>query len=149
MASSSTTILSLSLINALITNAIIIDTNPGQIEGITADDGTSIFFNIPYALPPIGDLRWRAPKPYSTPYDGVYDGTAPGNACIQPSMMSAMMTNGSNGILSEDCLTLSIQTPYDFNTDNEALKPVFFLDSWRRINIRHRLQLREWLIAKE
>merc|ERR1719471_2822770 len=38
-----------------------------------------------------------------------------------------MMINGSNNQMSEDCLTLSIQTPYDFdNSESESLRPVFF-----------------------
>ena len=129
MESSSAVSIAFWLINAysLITNAIIIDTNSGQIEGITDESGTSVFLNIPYAQPPMNKLRWKPPQPYTTPYDGVYDATAPGNACIQPAMQAAILTTGSNGILSEDCLTLSIQTPYNFDKpDTERLRPIFF-----------------------
>ena len=43
----------------------------GQVQGVTADlDGVFVYRGIPYAAPPIGDLRWKAPQPV-VPWDGV------------------------------------------------------------------------------
>ena len=40
--------------------AVTIET--GQVEG-TAQDGMTVYLGIPFAAPPVGDLRWRAPQP--------------------------------------------------------------------------------------
>ncbi|CAL1527528.1 unnamed protein product [Lymnaea stagnalis] len=60
------------------------------------------FRGIPYAAPPVGDLRFAKPVPYPNP-DQVIDGTQQGAACIQdPRFLSP------NEIMSEDCLFLNI-----------------------------------------
>lgn len=45
----------------------------GQIEGLTAGE-VEEFRGVPYAAPPIGDLRWRAPVP-PKPYDSAWNAT--------------------------------------------------------------------------
>jgi para-nitrobenzyl esterase len=85
----------------------LLDTPNGQLQGLAVDDaGTKIhvFRQIPYAAPPVGELRWRAPQPV-VPWDGVRDATEWGNRCAQPSS-----TQGG-GALSEDCLHLHVNTP--------------------------------------
>ena len=43
----------------------------GQIQGVLAENpGVYVFRGIPYAAPPIGDLRWKAPQPVE-PWEGV------------------------------------------------------------------------------
>lgn len=56
-------------------------TKDGQIKGITVDKA-HIFYGIPYADPPVGAYRWKAPRPVS-PWPGVYDATYPRAACMQ------------------------------------------------------------------
>ena len=53
----------------------------GAIQG-TMEDGLTVYRGIPFAAPPVGDLRWRAPQP-AAKWDGVRqaDKFAPG--CIQ------------------------------------------------------------------
>eukprot|EP01083_Nonionella_stella_P045638 122455_1 len=107
--------------------SIVIDTKLGKIEGIEDTFGTYVFHNIRYAEPPIDDLRWKPPQPLKETWNGVYNATSPGNACHQPALMSAVLANGSNGVLSEDCLTLAIQTPYQFTqSETQSLRPVLF-----------------------
>lgn len=59
------------------------------------------FLGIPFAEPPVGELRFRWPQPYASKFDGVRDATEYGYSCYQ---------YGSNFNLSEDCLTLNGKT---------------------------------------
>ena len=77
----------------------------GVLRGVSAAEHDS-FLGIPYAAPPVGDLRWRAPRSPAA-WSGVRDATAPGQPCLQ---------NGRRGqpvIGSEDCLYLNVTTPVD------------------------------------
>ncbi|CAN7152680.1 carboxylesterase/lipase family protein [Brevundimonas sp. LjRoot202] len=71
-------------------------------------DGIRSFKGVPYARPPVGELRWRAPQP-AQPWDGERDAGTVGAICIQPP------ANGDNGVgplpMSEDCLTLNVWAP--------------------------------------
>ncbi|KAF7594360.1 hypothetical protein BBP40_009341 [Aspergillus hancockii] len=64
------------------------------------------FFGIPFADPPLKELRFAPPKPFSGP--GKIDATKPGDICVQAT--SAFGSLGSEGI-SEDCLYLNVFTP--------------------------------------
>ena len=73
-------------------------------------DGIDSFKAIPYAAPPVGDLRWRAPRPGPS-WTDARDAGQVGALCIQPP------ANGDNGVgplpMSEDCLTVNVWTPAD------------------------------------
>jgi carboxylesterase type B len=56
------------------------------------------FLGIPYAQPPLGDLRFRWPQSINTSFDGVFDASHYGHSCYQ---------YGTNFNLSEDCLTIN------------------------------------------
>ena len=75
----------------------------GQIVGTTRA-GVNRFFGIPYAAPPVGDNRWRAPQPVK-PWDHVKDASAFGPVCRQKP--ADWITEPQ----SEDCLTLNIWAP--------------------------------------
>jgi para-nitrobenzyl esterase len=78
----------------------------GTVSGNTVD-GDAVFRGIPYAAPPLGDLRWRPPAPVA-PWSGVRDVSRPAPACLQKSEG----WNKANYLYaSEDCLTLDIRTP--------------------------------------
>jgi len=83
------------------------DVTGGTIAG-TVVDGLSEFKGIPFAAPPVGELRWRAPQPVK-PWSGVRRTVAFGPACMQPAAMAARMAPGVP--LSEDCLLLDVWTP--------------------------------------
>lgn len=76
----------------------------GQVEG-TVEDGLAVYRGIPFAAPPVGDLRWKAPQPLQTTWQGVRkaDHWAPG--CMHST------NNLPPGGLSEDCLYLNVWTP--------------------------------------
>jgi para-nitrobenzyl esterase len=86
-------------------NVIRIDS--GGLLGVAADGVTS-FKGIPYAAPPVGELRWRPPAP-PAPWAGVRAATAYGAICMQ----KIVVDNGRGaGPASEDCLTLNVFTPH-------------------------------------
>ncbi|WP_298746315.1 carboxylesterase family protein [uncultured Brevundimonas sp.] len=81
----------------------------GVLVGREAD-GVSSFKGVPYARPPVGQSRWRAPGA-AEPWRGERDAGKVGAICIQPP------ANGDNGVgpppMSEDCLTLNVWAPAD------------------------------------
>jgi para-nitrobenzyl esterase len=78
----------------------------GDVRGAATVDAL-VFRAIPYAAPPLADLRWRAPQPVQ-PWQGVRDATKNGPACLQN---SEGWNKASWLYASEDCLTLDIKTP--------------------------------------
>lgn len=85
----------------------------GRLVGRTVD-GVAGFKGIPYAAPPVGPLRWRAPHRPEI-WSGDRDAGAVGAICIQPP------SNGDPGVgplpMSEDCLTLNVWTPEGRGTE--------------------------------
>jgi para-nitrobenzyl esterase len=82
----------------------------GVLKG-TLDKGVSAYKGIPYAKPPVGELRWRAPVA-ATAWKGVRDATAFGAACLQAPWSPNGLYSGAKPLpLSEDCLTLNVWAP--------------------------------------
>ncbi len=125
-----------------------VTTETGQVEG-TAQDGMTVYLGIPFAAPPVGDLRWRAPQPAAR-WTGVKSATAFAPACTgggspsgirrqaigrgnapapgrgnaptaAPAPAAARGRQGGppGGGSSEDCLYLNVWTPA--RTANERL----------------------------
>ena len=89
-------------------NTSIIETKSGKIQGYIEDD-LEIFKNIPFAEPPVGDLRFKPPVEKKT-WDGVLDASAYGfNAFQGFTMLEAWF--GKQVPESEDCLNLNVWTP--------------------------------------
>jgi para-nitrobenzyl esterase len=86
-----------------------VKTAHGVLEG-TVDTATGIrtFKGVPFAAPPVGDLRWREPQPVKN-WEGVRPATQFGPRCMQHPIFGDMNFR-SNGV-SEDCLYLNIWTP--------------------------------------
>jgi para-nitrobenzyl esterase len=83
--------------------------------------GAAVFKGIPYAAPPIGDLRWRPPQS-AAPWQGERDATQPSSACIQPSaglgpfVQPLAAAYGATYVIepvpvTEDCLYLNVWAP--------------------------------------
>ena len=84
----------------------VVNTKSGQVIGIVNERGR-IFRGIPYARPPMGDLRWDDPQPvipWRTPLNATVDGPACIQKCKLPPLTCPPVT-------SEDCLSVNVLTP--------------------------------------
>lgn len=82
-------------------------TESGRLQG-ALEFGMQVFKNIPYAAPPVGELRWRPPQP-AISWSGVRDASKFGPSCPQ-----MFVKNLSTGLIlpgSEDCLKLNVYLP--------------------------------------
>lgn len=87
-------------------------TATGIVEGFTRD-GVHRWRSIPYARPPVGDLRFRAPQP-AQPWSGVRHCHGFANCAPQQRRYTLLGLSGLGGRyqpMSEDCLTLNVVTP--------------------------------------
>jgi para-nitrobenzyl esterase len=99
-------------------------TEQGKVHGKTISDGkVKAFLGLPYAAPPTGDLRWKAPAP-ATKWKGERDATQYGAHCSQGRVFEDMVFQ-DNGA-SEDCLFLNVYVPADA-TDKSKLPVMFWI----------------------
>jgi para-nitrobenzyl esterase len=83
-------------------------TQSGLVQG-TTDDGITVYKGIPFAAPPVGDLRWRAPQA-PVAWTGVRTADKFSPACMQVPIVNAAL--GMDAVTpNEDCLYLNIWTP--------------------------------------
>ena len=102
---------------------IVVKSQSGNYLGIEATD-LYVFKGIPYAEPPVGDLRWRAPRDVEY-LDAIIDATEFKNECVQPKDNSSIFNrNLSTG--DEDCLYLNIYVPKNQNSLNKNKFPVMY-----------------------
>lgn len=87
----------------------VVEAPAGMIEGKSKGD-LNIFKGIPFAAPPVGDLRWKAPAP-APKWDGALEASDFGPACLQPVRTSGSIYAEDMGAMSEDCLSLNIWAP--------------------------------------
>jgi para-nitrobenzyl esterase len=86
-----------------------VKTDGGMVEGeLTNDRKVVAFKGIPYAAPPVGDLRWKAPQP-AAKWTGVRSAKDFGYHCVQTGGYPDMLFHDPGP--SEDCLTLNVWTP--------------------------------------
>ncbi|MEX2131836.1 MAG: carboxylesterase family protein, partial [Pseudohongiellaceae bacterium] len=77
-----------------------IQLNSGKVSGVALDSGVQVYRGIPFAAPPVNDLRWKAPQqPIS--WEGVLTADEFGPVCMQ---------QRSEALMSEDCLYLNVWT---------------------------------------
>ncbi len=86
----------------------------GEVVGGRGRYGSLAWLGIPYARPPVGELRWRAPEPLP-PWRGRRDALAFGAACVQYGSRFGGAPGVRPGAIGgdEDCLTLNVWTPDD------------------------------------
>ncbi|MEH6568563.1 MAG: carboxylesterase family protein [Halioglobus sp.] len=85
----------------------------GNIIGYRNDLGVSVWQGVPYASAPIGELRWKAPRPV-VPWEGQLQALSPGNECATQPRSTSSENNSVDG--NEDCLFLNVFAPA--NADN-------------------------------
>jgi len=112
---------SIGIANPPLSNTPIIHVTSGTLAG-KQQGGTSIFEGIPFAAPPLGNLRWRAPQPVAS-WSGTRDATQSASPCIQSSagldtflapLAAAYETPFAvqSYQSSEDCLYLNVFSPW-------------------------------------
>ncbi len=113
------------------TQALERSTTAGRIVGsdLSAVNGTYAWKGIPFAQPPVGDLRWAAPVPPQR-WKGVRQATSFGHACVQYGRIygpgannrydATIGTTLGQAVGSEDCLYLNVWTPVDRGAGNAS-----------------------------
>lgn len=104
----------------------IVETTTGRVRGV-ARGGVAAFKGVPYAAPPLGDLRFRPPVPH-TPWGGVRDAFDYGHRAMQDESvfllspgMRELVDLGGSSPMNEDCLVLNVWTP---SVGNGGRRPV-------------------------
>lgn len=106
-----------------------VTTQYGKVEGIQ-ENGYTVFKGIPYAKPPVGDLRWREPKE-PDPWEGIYKADSFPCKSMQESLPSPFYdkefrnTGAFSVAASEDSLYLNIWTPA--GNAGENLPVIFYI----------------------
>lgn len=96
----------------------------GTIEGnYDTRSGLQTYFGVPFAKPPVGDLRWKAPQPVEN-WKGVLPTKSFGARPVQ-AVIFGDMNSRSNGV-NEDCLYLNVWTPAKRNTTGLPVLVYFF-----------------------
>src|SRR3989440_4777571 len=90
-----------------------VKTDAGLLSGTSsAASGVRVFKGIPFAAPPSGELRWRAPQPPAR-WTGVRRADTFGNVCVQPKGVGRLNVSvdlPDSPAASEDCLYLNVWT---------------------------------------
>ncbi len=102
--------------------SLTVKTAQGKVRGKTIHEGrVRAFLGIPYAAPPVGELRWRAPQPAGA-WKGVREATRYGAHCYQGHVYDDMIFQDDGP--SEDCLYLNVFTPAKARPNSKL--PVMF-----------------------
>lgn len=88
--------------------SLVVTTTTGQLHGIARAGGGAEFLGIPYAEPPVGDLRWHEPVA-RRPWTGIREATSFGAPCAQPDLGDWNRHDAETG--REDCLFLNVIVP--------------------------------------
>jgi para-nitrobenzyl esterase len=115
--------LSILIVSAVVTSGLLagspVHTDAGDVEGTAATDSSiRTFLGIPYAAPPVGELRWKPPQP-AAHWTGVRKAAEFGSRCMQGHIFGDMVFRDQG--ISEDCLYLNVWTPA---TSSNAHLPV-------------------------
>jgi para-nitrobenzyl esterase len=92
----------------------VVPTTHGPVQGAVSGDVIR-FLGIPYALPPVGPLRWRLPQPHPGWQKTTRSATAFGPICPQPAGDTTLPPS------SEDCLYLNVYAPFPLQTGRKVM----------------------------
>jgi para-nitrobenzyl esterase len=103
-------------------DSLTVKTAQGKVAGKTINEGkVKAYLGLPYAAPPVGDLRWKAPQPPAA-WKGERDATKFGAHCAQLHVYDDMIFQDGAG--SEDCLFLNVYAPATASANSKL--PVMF-----------------------
>jgi para-nitrobenzyl esterase len=101
-------------------------TDMGPVIGSEDTDNTYAWLGIPYAAPPVGDLRWRAPRPVQ-PWQAPRETVAFRDPCMQLSgPLDGLPDDSGTPVGSEDCLYLNVWSPRAHSSTEDTKLPVMF-----------------------
>ncbi len=98
-------------------------TRAGLVAGTQLASGVKAYLGIPFAAPPTGPLRWRAPQP--TAWSGVFNADRKGPECIQVLRPHGINHYFGEEATGEDCLTLNLWAPQGAKTGDARPVIVF------------------------
>lgn len=96
-------------------------TKQGPVSGFLGNSGVVEFLGIPYAKPPVGNLRWRPPQ-NPAPWSKTLKATQAGPICLQVTTLGPFAGPAN---ANEDCLYLNVYTP-DLNASKKQKLPCSF-----------------------
>jgi para-nitrobenzyl esterase len=106
-------LLALALIGcATLVQSQTVTVDEGVLEGRAADHGVIAWLGIPFAAPPVRELRWKAPQPEAK-WTGVLHADRAAPMCLQPLRNRTMNHYFGNEAVSEDCLYLNVWAQKD------------------------------------
>ena len=109
-------------------DGLLVDLTSGNfVGGRSTVNGTERWLGIPFAQPPVGNLRFKAPVPIVTPLQGVQLATEFGDSCPQ------LPSSTTFGPQSEDCLTLNVWRPIGTTASDQLPVLVWFYVSLSQI----------------
>lgn len=103
-------------------DALTVKTAQGKVHGKTINEGkVRAFLGIPYAAPPVGELRWKPPQPPAK-WKDTREAVNYGTHCVQGNVFDDMVFQDAGE--SEDCLYLNVFAPA--NAEGHSKLPVMF-----------------------
>ncbi|XP_045194483.2 cAMP-regulated D2 protein-like [Mercenaria mercenaria] len=102
---------------------VVVQTKYGKIQGVQTSKSRA-FLGVPYAAPPVGEMRWRPPE-HPSPWSGILDATAVKAGCYQLACASMNPPILCPKQVSEDCLYLNIWTPVNASAESRLPVMVF------------------------
>jgi para-nitrobenzyl esterase len=110
------------LSNMIYADSLTVKTGQGKVHGKAINDGkVRAFLGLPYAAPPVGDLRWKSPQPMAK-WKGERDASKFGAHCAQKHVFDDLIFQ--DGSASEDCLFLNVYAPAEASANSKL--PVMF-----------------------
>lgn len=109
------------------TSPLVVDTLHGALEGVPSEAGDYVsYLGVPFAAPPVGDLRWAAPEAPES-WEGVRLADTYADDCMQVVPDPGSWNYRADASYSEDCLYLNVFAPADAVNSDEALPVMFWV----------------------
>jgi para-nitrobenzyl esterase len=86
----------------------------GRVSGTLLDSGAHAYFGIPFAAPPVRELRWHAPMPVSN-WKGILNASTQRTGCIVAGVLPGPFSGAYADAMGEDCLYLNLWAPATAN----------------------------------